>query len=197
VEGSAVTGFVFFMLASIVHTPFSVGFHLFMPVSQKVFNLWRRLDVCAIFAGSVCFTVALSFFVLPLWGTLITSAIAVVLAAMAMSRFWQTPDDQALDYTKHAAFVGSIIMCYWFPMVFAIVRDSIGAVFSLSTGMALGEFVCLILGGFAFASMWPQKFYPGKFNVWGHSHQMLHVAAMMAHGFKFVFLWENYKRSMA
>lgn len=187
----AFIAYVFFCTASIIHTPFSIGFHLLMPINISVFNLWRRLDVIAIFLGSTCFTVSLSLVILPWWGTLTTGCVSLTLAVVASNYFWTMPDHHALDNHKHSMFVGSIILCYWFPMFFAFVRDAIHGRFGVSSAMVLGEVTTLVAGGTAFAYSWPQKYAPGKYDVFGHSHSMLHVAAMFAHVCKFFFIFVN------
>lgn len=192
VERSAIPAFLFFTGASIVHTPFSLGFHLLMPFSVETYNLWRRLDVCAIFVGSSMFTVSLAYFVLPWWGMLINSLISASISLAAIWTFWKVPDDHVLDKWHHVGFVGSIILCYWFPMLIALLRAAIRMQFPFSSTMAVGEFVSLICGGWAFAAHWPQEHAPGKFDVFGHSHQMLHLAAFFGHIFKFLFMYNSY-----
>jgi hypothetical protein len=41
--------FVLLTAATLLHAPFSVGFHLFRGISRDVYSLWRRLDQVAIF----------------------------------------------------------------------------------------------------------------------------------------------------
>lgn len=179
--------FLIFTLASVIHTPLSVGFHLLMPINIQTFNLWRRLDVLGIFMGSVCFTISLSYVVFPWWGVLINSSVALTIAIFASLHFWQL-QMTTLDNKRHAMFIGSIIICYWFPMLYTLGRDIVSWSFTLSSVMVIGEITSLILGGLAFSTSWPQSIAPGRFDVFGHSHQMLHVAAMVAHTCKFVFL---------
>lgn len=95
-----------------------------MPISIKVFNLWRKLDVCVIFTVSILLTLSMAYYVLPWWGVLANVGVAGALAVVAVKLFWRTRDNEALDPTKHAAFVGLIILCYWFPMVYALGRDA-------------------------------------------------------------------------
>lgn len=160
-------------------------------LSVQVFNLWRRLDVIAIFFGSVCFATALCLVVFPWWATVLMSGVSSTIAIMASMHFWNVPDGHELDNGKHAAFIGSIILCYWIPMLYALVRDALNGRFTWSSGMVVGEVASLFVGGLLFAQSWPQKFAPGAFDVFGHSHQMLHVAAMIAHVCKFFFIYFN------
>lgn len=145
----------------------------------------------AIFIGSSLFAVSLSYVVFQWWGVMIVGLFASGISLVASVHFWRLPDDHALDNTRHSMYVGSIILCYWFPMLYALIRDSIIGQFPLSSWMVIGEVVSIIVGGYAFAFSLPQKYAPGKFDVFGHSHQMLHIAAMVAHVCKFFFIFSK------
>lgn len=193
-DANSIPIFVIFTLSAVLHLPFSVGFHMFMPINIKVFNLWRRLDVLAIFAVSVLLTFSLAFFAMPWWGCLMNTLAASIVALYAMFSFWRIPDDHELDSTKHALFVGCIILCYWFPMAYGLIRDAVGCQFTLSSATAVGVFISLVCAGYCFATAFPQRLAPGWFNVWGHSHQMMHVGVVIAHMLEFLFIWDNWKR---
>ena len=191
---SAVPVFVAFTSTTVLHLPFSVGYHLFTSMRRQVFNKWRKYDVIAIFNVSVILAFSLSYFVLPWWGCLLNTSVAGLVASTATWTFWKTPDDVDLDPSKQSVFVASIVLCYWFPMAFALVRDSIQLTFTVSSGSGVGVVVGLMLSGWAYSSAWPQRHFPGVFDVWGHSHQMMHVGVLVCHALEFAFLWDNWKR---
>lgn len=80
--GVNILPFIIFWFSALVHLPFSVGYHLFMPISPTAYNFWRKLDIAFIFVSSIFLTFSLDFFVFPWWGILINtgSALAVTLA---------------------------------------------------------------------------------------------------------------------
>lgn len=42
------------------------------------------------------------------------------------------------------------------------------------------EAFCYIFGAFLYGVRFPEKFAPGKFDLWGHSHQLFHVLVVVA-----------------
>ena len=42
------------------------------------------------------------------------------------------------------------------------------------------EFSCYIIGGVFHASMWPERSFPGRFQLVGASHQIFHVFVLVA-----------------
>jgi predicted membrane channel-forming protein YqfA (hemolysin III family) len=51
-----------FTLSAVLHLPFSVGYHLFMSMDEHTFNVWRRLDIMAIFNVSILLTFSLPYY---------------------------------------------------------------------------------------------------------------------------------------
>lgn len=39
-----------------------------------------------------------------------------------------------------------------------------------------------ILGAFLYAARWPERSFPGRFDVWGSSHQIFHLCVVLAAG---------------
>jgi len=62
---------------------------------------------------------------------------------------------------------------------------------------ALGALVSLAAGAAAYASGWPERRWPGRFDVFGSSHQLMHVAMVAAHACKHAFLRELWRRRRA
>lgn len=111
--------FAVLALSVLVHMPFSLGYHLFLPMDAVTSNLWRRLDICAIFAASALLAYAMSALVLPAGATAALSAAAALVAVAAAWKTWQLQPDQRLAdiKTTHALFVGCGCVLYCTPMV--------------------------------------------------------------------------------
>jgi adiponectin receptor len=185
--------FAVFTLSAVLHMPFSVGFHLFTPISISVFNLWRKMDVCAIFIVSILLTFSLAYYVLPWWGVLVNVGVAVAIAVAAVIFFWSTRDDEVLDPTMHAAFVGLIVLCYTFPMVYATSSSMRRGRMTVATAIiTVGVFLSLGISAYCYSTGFPQCRAPGRFDVWGHSHQVMHAGVTVAHFLEFAFIWISY-----
>ena len=194
VKAFAVPVFIVFALSPLIHLPFSLGFHLFMPIGIDVFSEWRKLDVTAIFACSVLLTFSLSCFVLPWWGTLLITMVTAAVAGAAVRNFGAISDDYILDHAKHSVLVSTVVICYWFPMAFALVRDALDNSFTLSSAMTVGVVTMMTAAAYCFSVGFPEILAPGLFDVLGHSHQLMHLAIIIAHFFEFVFILDNYNR---
>jgi hypothetical protein len=162
---------------------------------RQVFNRWRRYDIVAIFNVSVLLTFSLSFYVLPWWGCLMNTAVAGIVAARNNAYIRRIPDELDLDPAEQSVRVASIVLCYWFPMALALVRDALDSRFTASSAAALGVLAGLVSSSWAYSTSWPQRLSPGSFDVWGHSHQLMHVGVMACHVLEFAFIWDNWQRS--
>jgi adiponectin receptor len=191
----AVLVFGAFTSAAVIHLPFSVGYHLFTSMRRQVFNRWRRYDIVAIFNVSVLLTFSLSFYVLPWWGCLMNTVVAGIVAARNNAYIRRIPDELDLDPAEQSVRVASIVLCYWFPMALALGRDALDSRFTVSSAAALGVLAGLVSSSWAYSTAWPQRLSPGSFDVWGHSHQLMHVGVMVCHVLEFAFIWDNWQRS--
>ena len=54
--------FILHLLAHIIHTPFSVGYHTFNTINEEEHVKWRKYDVYTIFLRSIILSFTLSFF---------------------------------------------------------------------------------------------------------------------------------------
>lgn len=197
-DKEAVPVFVIFTLSVVLHMPFSVGNHLFMCMDPNVSNFWRKLDVIAIFHVSVLLAFVLSYFVLPGWGCLLNTLIASFIAFKASAKFKNISENHVIDGFEHAKFVGSIILCYVFPMLYALVRDTVTQkTLTISSICSIGVVCSLVSTGWCYATWWPQKMWPGRFNIFGHSHQIMHLGVMISHALQFIFLLDNWNRSIS
>lgn len=59
------SAFVVYWTSFIVHLPFSVEYHQFLPMPARVYNVWRRLDMSFILLMWVQLTYSMRYFVYP------------------------------------------------------------------------------------------------------------------------------------
>lgn len=145
------------------------------------------------------------------WGIALNTLAAFVVAQLGTRDIWAVCPDYQRNRTHMVAFVGCIVLCYWWPMGVQATRDCLawlrpvllggGATAAAAAapswaavGFSLGTFISLATGGAVFASGWPERALPGVFDIIGFSHQLMHVAAMAAHAFEFAFMLEMWAR---
>jgi adiponectin receptor len=191
------TGLPFLVLTTSVwlHMPFSVGFHLFRGMNPMVYNLWRRLDQVFIFQVSILLTFSLSFYVYSWRGIAANTLAAAMVAQTATVDIWSLSPTYQRNRNHMVVFVGSIVLCYWFPMVYQAVTDLCsGHGATPAVWLAAGTFTVLQLGGVIFAHGFPEKQFPGVFDTVGFSHQLMHVCAFLAHAMEYAFVVSMYLR---
>lgn len=193
VTGLHVLPFLFFYLSALLHLPFSVGYHLFLPISPSVYNKWRKLDVSFIFVGSVLLVCAFGWFVMPLWAVMTSTALAVMIAALGIYRLNTLEDGQALERSGHAVCIASIVLVYFFPLVYQAYKDVANLEITTAVGCATGVFLSLLLGGTVYANNFPERYYPETFDLVGSSHQLMHVGITIAHALEYIFLASAYQ----
>lgn len=185
-QSSSCKSLMLLTASALVHLPFSVGYHLFISMDRQVSNLWRRLDTCAIFWSSVLLAASLGSVVFPHWLQVVHVGGTAMIAWNASLQFWKTPDDiDQLDERSHVKLILSVVACYLGPMLIGATQNMLMSMYTLGTIASLG------LGSWMFATMWPQRRWPGRFDLIGHSHQLMHVCVLFAHLFEFLFVYQS------
>lgn len=93
-------------------------------------------------------------------------------------------------------FIGSIVLVYWAPMGYQAAKELMAGHPTAATAYGLATFAVLQIGGWMFAAGFPEKFFPGVFDLVGFSHQLMHVAVLVAHVLEYLFVWQLHQRGM-
>lgn len=179
--------------AVVLHMPFSVGFHLFRGMNPTVYNLWRRLDQAFIFIACVPLCLGLCYCVFSAWATLVNVLVTTVVAIVGCREVWRLKPDFRRRKSSMVLFVGSGVLCSWFPMLYVGARDLAMQRLSLSAAAAAGVIISLGFGSYAYASSVPEKFAPGKFDFFFSSHQIMHWTVLIARICEYAFVLENFR----
>jgi predicted membrane channel-forming protein YqfA (hemolysin III family) len=136
-----------------------------------------------------------------------TAAVASVVAVWAVAVVAALKPGFRRDKRQMVLFVGTIVACYWAPMAAQAWHDvaSASAAFSASSSVrfyhglgaaraALGVLLSLMAGAATYATGWPERRWPGRFDLVGSSHQLMHVGVVCAHAYKHAFLRELWRR---
>jgi adiponectin receptor len=133
----------------------------------------------------------LSWHVYGSWlGTALNTGAAAAVAAAGVAEVRGLQPHFQRHRGQMVAFVGSIVLVYWWPMaVYTARRLAAGRGLDAASGYALATFGVLQAGGWVFAAGLPEKALPGVFDLCGFSHQLMHVAVMVAHVLEYLFVW--------
>lgn len=158
----------------VCHMIASIGYHLFMPISESTAVFWRKLDVTMILVFGVVWTVTLNYYV---FNSLMVSGLglmATAVAAKKIHRLWWkcgSTHDQQPEYIDLVVDYSFLIGMYLTGMVYMAVweADRIAQMY------LAGSVGCLGVGGSLVVYGLPERLFPGKFDLIGNSHQLMHL----------------------
>lgn len=89
--------------------------------------------------------------------------------------FFYVPANRWLRSMVFAAFIG----CGTVPSVHALVLfERTDELFVIETHLLL-MYACIVAGGAVYCLRIPERWWPGAFDIWGHSHQLWHVFSLV------------------
>ncbi|XP_054984283.1 adiponectin receptor protein 1-like [Sorex araneus] len=176
-----------FFLGAVLCLSFSWLFHTVSCYSERVFKTFSRLDysgIALLTMGSVVTWLYYSFYCSSkLW--LIYTYIICVLGTLAIivsqwDRF-ATPKHRS---TRAAVFLALGLSSLVPTMHFTFAEGIVRAITVGQMGWFLLMALLYISGACLYVARIPERFFPGKFDIWFQSHQIFHVlviAAALAH----------------
>lgn len=176
-----VTPYAILTLSSISHLPFSLGYHLFMPISQEVLMKWRERDMVMVLVSICMQTYALNYFIIE---KVISNFILMLNVSMVFDIIEKKEaiSDKCI-YMKHV--LGNIL-----PLTFFLF---IPIMYSGNTFFIYSFLFCGITGGVVYLKQFPEKYLLGKFDYLGSSHQIMHIFLIFIHllQYKFVEFYDS------
>lgn len=175
--------FAFFFLTASICLGMSATYHTLMNHSASVSNLWLRLDYVGIIIltlGDFVSGIYLVFFCEPTlqkiyWSMIITLGTATVFILL-------NPRLQGLRYRtlRVCTFVFTGLSGFA-PLIHGIRLFGISQM-NRQSGMPyyLLEGLLLIIGAFFYGTRIPESIRPGRFDIWGCSHQVFHILVVAA-----------------
>ncbi|KAI0147766.1 mPR-like GPCR protein [Xylariaceae sp. FL1272] len=175
--------FAFFLLCTVICYGLSVTYHTLMNHSNEVEKLWLRMDLVGITVynlGAFTSGIYMIFWCEPvpraIYWTMIATLGSINIFIMANPRF-QT--------RKHRVFrtlvFATTAISGFAPVIHGCVIFGIPKMLKQS-GLPgyLFQFLFLFLGAVVYGFRFPESRYPGKFDIWGSSHQLFHVLVTLA-----------------
>ncbi|KAF7865605.1 uncharacterized protein EAF02_010028 [Botrytis sinoallii] len=186
--------FSLFFLTTMICMGFSMGYHTLMNHSKEMAEIWLKLDFVGIvlaILGDFVTGIYVAFycewrFQVGYWIITLTSATLILLLH---------PHFQGLRWRtfRVCIFIGTGCSAFA-PIIHAIVYFGWHQVVN-GTGMPwyLGEGGFLVLGAVVYSLRIPECYFPGKFDILGHSHQIFHLLVVAASVMHLVGLLKAYE----
>eukprot|EP00457_Paulinella_chromatophora_P004514 gb/GEZN01004526.1/.p1 GENE.gb/GEZN01004526.1/~~gb/GEZN01004526.1/.p1 ORF type:complete len:590 (-),score=43.54 gb/GEZN01004526.1/:182-1897(-) len=171
--------FAIFIITALICFGMSSSFHLFLAVSQQAFSLFQTLDYAGIvllIGGSTFPVIYYGFFCRPLlqglYLSFLTSLCILVFTVLLLPRF----KDEEYRLYKVGLFVSQALSGVCGVFHFMLLEGEVPTIFWYL--LAMGT---LYLSGAAiYLLRCPESCVPGKFDIWGHSHQWWHIIVVLA-----------------
>jgi adiponectin receptor len=110
------------------------------------------------------------------------STIAVLSAICAATTFHPLFRQPRLELVRVAIF-GAVVVATFIPIVHGFVKYAAAEHFKrVALPGVLGTLGFNVLGGVVYAAKVPERWWPGRFDMWGSSHQLMHIAILLASG---------------
>jgi len=195
---------IVFLLSAVFCLMCSAVFHLFYCLNQRANQILLRLDyagVSILITGSCFPCFVYGFYCLPTYAYTYLTVIGItslVVFFVSLSDKIHTQEMRKVKSIMYAS-LGAFAA---FPMPHLIYlswtrteqNDHLDFSPSLPYYLAMGA---SYLGGLViYTSKWPEKCKPGKFDIFGHSHQIWHVCVLLGIVFTYFGAFDNYYTRM-
>ena len=174
----------------------SALFHLVSCHSEPVASLWNKCDYLGIvflIVGSFYPAVYFAFYCFPMWQISYLASLTI----LGLLTSWMSVSDhfQSKEYRVHRAIIFSLLGCSGvIPLVHTMVNHGLDhAVEALGLWYFVAMGVLYLTGAFLYGARIPERFYPGKFDLFFHSHQLFHVFVVIAAWLHYVGIMEAFE----
>ncbi|KAF9101934.1 hypothetical protein BGX29_005132 [Mortierella sp. GBA35] len=174
--------FYIFMAGAIICLSMSGLFHLFSCHSEPVCHHWNRCDYVGIvflIAGSFYPAIFYGFYCFRTWQIVYISMISIFGGATVIAvtkPIFRTPQYRWIRSCLFLAMGLSAI----FPVIHGLVLYGIPLA---RKAIALDYMVCMgasyVVGALLYGTRTPERFFPGKFDHFGSSHQIFHIFVLV------------------
>ncbi|KAI1311604.1 hypothetical protein EDD11_003344 [Mortierella claussenii] len=182
IKWTDVAVFYVFLAGAVICLSMSASFHTFSCHSEPVAHQWNRCDYVGIvflIAGSFYPAIFYGFYCFKIWQImyigLITAFGAATIVAVIRPEF-RTPQYR---WVRSCLFMAMGLSAV-FPVIHAIVLYGIHLA---QDAIALNYMICMgssyVFGALLYGSRTPERFFPGKLDYVGASHQIFHICVLL------------------
>lgn len=183
------------LFAITVTMALSTLYHTLINHSQYISCLWLRVDyigILTLILGSFFSGVFVGFYCEPFlqrvyWTMIIT--LSIITSVLVMH-----PKLQGLEWRTHRAWAFIVTGLSGFaPIGHGLFKYGWNQMW-VRSGMPFWflEGIVYLIGTFFYASRFPESRWPGKYDIWGSSHQIFHVLVVIAAATHFSGVWSAY-----
>jgi adiponectin receptor len=195
---------IVFLLSAVFCLLCSATYHLFWCLEEKISQVFRRLDYAGIsilITGSCFPPFVYGFYCQPFYANLYLSIIgftSIVVFFVSLGDKIHEDKNKKIKsfmYGGLGVFAGfPLIHIGYLTLTISETNDNLD--FSTSIPYYLSMGVCYLGGLSIYASKCPERFMPGKVDIWGHSHQIWHICVLLGIVLTYIGAFDNYYTRM-
>jgi len=184
---------IVFVISAMICFMGSTLFHTFGCQSQRAFYWWLKVDysgISLLIAGSIVPFVCYTFHELAHWQYFYLAALSVVSLAVIFVSFSDKFSGE--KYQPHRAGLFTLMSCFFLvPFGHRLIID--GNMNIPAFERCIFSALLYGMGVLSYVLRLPERIFPGKFDIWLHSHQVFHMFIVAAALVWYTFalqLWE-------
>jgi len=172
--------------STLIHMPFSVCCSLFIPMGEEVFKFWHTLDAMAMCLTAIPMGFSLGMGTLPMPLLVLNTVATAYMGCESAHHFWKAHNSSKKKKRCLAQTfkITGVVICFTFPLVYTIAQD--GA--SKKSHYALCTLAGYASAGLLYSSKVPERWFPGMFDYFGSSHNLMHIILILVHVGQFSWL---------
>lgn len=183
VTGTDIFIFVFFLLTAVICLGLSATYHTLMNHSHEVEQMFLRFDLVGIAVltiGDFVSGIYMIFWCEPLQRNIYWSMIGILGSATIIIMLMPHFRGKKFRIFRALSFVGTGLSGFA-PLIHGIQMFGLDQMMKQS-GLPyyLAEAFCLLSGAVIYVTKFPESRYPGKFDIFGSSHQLFHILVVLA-----------------
>lgn len=168
--------FILLWISTVIQVLCSVGNHLFLPLSKKISNNWRKADLISIFAVCPIMTYSFSYFVFKEYRSIILTLLSLCYSIRCIINVLKSDQSCEVNRSCSTIQIGKSVCFYLLPILFGSIYHFIFVSLFLSIGAIFFRFSI------------PEKYYPNTFDIIGQGQQIMHLTLVIANIIEMYFL---------
>jgi adiponectin receptor len=185
-----------FLAASSLCFSLSATFHTLRSHSYTVHHFWGRMDllgICILAVGAGFSSTHFAFYCETDLGSRYRYLNLASGLIAAMMLFDTGGGGVKMRRLRGSVFAALAVSALGPVGHFVLVSGWEAACKRIGVQWYLAELAVMVVGVVVFVARVPERWSPGRFDIWGHSHQLFHFCALIGAGFHFVALLFGYR----
>lgn len=175
--------YALFFFAAALCMGFSCVFHTMINHSPKIFKIFSRLDysgISLLMVGSYIPWLYYSYFCEPITYIVYTTIVIIFGFTGVIVSLWEKFDKPKYRTFRAAVFLTMGLSALIPGIHYAIKFGYKQALERASLGWMLLMGFFYVFGTMIYMLQIPERWFPGKFDIWGQSHQLFHIFVFVA-----------------